>query len=58
MAYGRRSGLPRSKAGHSAHTRMGLPRGNPLAQGGNFSKRGGSRRGGLVRVGRRPRRSY
>lgn len=58
MAYGMR-GMPRSKRGHTAHTRMGLPRGNPLAGGGNFRGRGGGtrRRGGAVRIGR-PRRRY
>jgi len=44
MAYGRRGGTPRSKKGHTAHTRMGLPRGNPMAKGGNF-RRGGMPRG-------------
>ena len=59
MAYGRRSGMPRSKAGHSAHTRMGLSRGNPMAGGGNFGrKRAGS--GGRRRVSfaGRSRRRY
>lgn len=43
MAYGGgRRAMPRSKKGHTAHTRMGLPRGNPLAGGGNF-KSGGAR---------------
>jgi len=54
---GRRGGMPRSKAGHSAHTRMGLSKGNPLAGGGNFSRgrrrSGGGRAGGSGRVGRR-----
>lgn len=57
MAYGRRSGLPRSKKGHTAHTRMGLPRGNPMAGGGNF-KKGGSRRRGRGAVSSAGRRRY
>jgi hypothetical protein len=47
-----------TRAGHRAHTRMGLPRGNPLAGGGNF--RGGRSSGGRGRrrVGVRTRRGY
>ena len=41
----RMRGMPRSKRGHSAHTRMGLSRGNPLAGGGNFRRGGGGGRG-------------
>lgn len=54
MAYGRRSGMPRAKRGHRAHTRMGLPRGNPLSGGGNFKKP--RRRTGGARVFRGGRR--
>ncbi len=60
MAYGRRDGMrgmPRSKSGHSAHTRMGLPRGNPLSGGGNFGK-GRRRSGGRRRVVGASRRRY
>jgi len=32
-----------TRGGHHAHTRMGLPRGNPLAGGGNFAKGSGGR---------------
>lgn len=47
-----------TRRGHRAHTSMGLPRGNPLAGGGNFSRRGGGgrRRTGVVR--RRVRSGY
>lgn len=38
-----------TRGGHRAHTRMGLPRGNPLAGGGNFTKGRSPRRTGVPR---------
>jgi hypothetical protein len=43
-----------TRAGHRAHTRMGLSRGNPMAKGGNFGR--GRRRARTVVAGRSPRR--
>jgi hypothetical protein len=43
-----------TRRGHRAHTSMGLPRGNPLAKGGNFGRR--VRRAGSARVFRAGRR--
>lgn len=38
------SGMPPMKKGHKAHMSMGLPKGNPLAGGGNSGRRRGSGR--------------
>lgn len=39
-----RKGMPRGKRGHQAHLSMGLPKGNPMANGGNYGRRASSRR--------------
>lgn len=46
-----------TRGGHKAHTRMGLPRGNPLAGGGNV-KSGGRRRSSAAPSRRTRRSSY
>lgn len=46
-----------TRGGHKAHTRMGLSRGNPLANGGNL-KSGGRRRATAVPARRTRRGSY
>jgi hypothetical protein len=45
----RKKSMPKGKKGHQAHLTMGLPKGNPMAQGGNYGRRAGGRR---VRAGR------
>jgi len=44
-----------TRRGHRAHTTMGLPRGNPMAKGGNFGR---GRSGGRRAVVSRSRRRY
>lgn len=46
-----------TRGGHKAHTRMGLPRGNPLANGGNVKSGSGGRRRASAVPARRSRRS-
>lgn len=48
----RKSGMPRGKKGHRAHLSMGLPKGNPLAGGGNYGRgrKGGASGGNRRRV--------
>jgi hypothetical protein len=55
-----RKGMPKGKKGHQAHLSMGLPKGNPMAGGGNYGRRT-ARGGGARRVsagGRRRTSSY